>query len=105
MLTATARLRLLAVTIALQTFDLLLPLLGTEAVREANEMALKSQTFTVKHGEEHRCDNPAQQHQIRDERPCYTKSMHEPRPQRQICHSTSAFSCIVILHFPEQCYH
>jgi hypothetical protein len=104
-LTATARLRLLAVTIALQTFDLLLPLLGTEAVREVNEMAFEGQTFTVKQGEEHRCDNPAQQHQIGDERPCHTKSMHEPRPQRQICHSTTALSCVVVPHFPEQCYH
>jgi hypothetical protein len=41
-LTATARFRLLAVTIALQTLDLLLPLLGPEAVREGNEMALES---------------------------------------------------------------
>jgi len=58
-LTTTARLRLLAVTIALQTLDLLLPLLGTEAVREVNEMALEGQAFAVQQGEEHRCDNPA----------------------------------------------
>jgi len=47
-LTATPRLRPLAVTIALQTLDLLLPLLGTEAVGECNELALESQTFAVK---------------------------------------------------------
>jgi len=104
-LTTTARLRLLAVTIALQTFDLLLPLLDSEAVREVNEMALEGQAFAVKQGEEHRCDHPAQQQQIGDERPCHTKSMHEPRPQRQICHSITALSCVVVPHFPEQCYH
>jgi hypothetical protein len=60
-LTATARLRLLAVTIALQTFNLLLPLLDSEAVREVNELALEGQAFAVKQGEEHRCDHPAQQ--------------------------------------------
>ena len=104
-LTTTARLRLLAVTIALQTFDLLLPLLDGEAVREVNEIALESQTFAVQQGEEHRCDNPAQHHQIGDECPCHTKSMHEPRPQRQICHSITALSCVVVPNFPEQCYH
>ena len=46
--------------IALQTLDLLLPLLGTEAVREVNEMALECQAFAIKQGEEHRCDDPAQ---------------------------------------------
>jgi hypothetical protein len=40
-LTATAGLRLLAVTIALQTLDLLLPLLGTETIGEVSEMALE----------------------------------------------------------------
>jgi len=104
-LTATARPRLLAVTIALQTLDLLLPLLDGEAVREVNEMALEGQAFAIKQSEEYRCDNPAQQHQIRDESPCHTKSMHKPRPQRQICHNTSAFSCVVVPRFPEQCYH
>jgi hypothetical protein len=104
-LTATARFRLLAVTIALQTLDLLLPLLGPEAVREGNEMALESQAFAIQQGEEHRCDNPAQHEQIGDERTCHAKSMHEPRPQRQLCHSTSAFSCVAVPSFPEQCYH
>jgi len=79
-LTATARLRLLAVTITLQTLDLLLPLLGTETIGEVNEMALESQAFAVKQGEEQRCDNPAQHYHIGDKRSCHTKSMHEPRP-------------------------
>jgi hypothetical protein len=79
-LTATARLRLLAVTIALQTLDLLLPLLGTEAVREFNEMALEGQTFAVKQCEKHRCDNPTQHQQIGNQRPCHTKATHEPKP-------------------------
>jgi hypothetical protein len=61
-LTATAWPRLLSVTIALQTLDLLLSLLGTEAVREVNEMALECQAFAVQQSEEHRCDNPAQHH-------------------------------------------
>jgi hypothetical protein len=90
MLTATARPGFLAFTIALQTLDLLLPLLGTEAVREVNEMTLEGQAFAVQQGEEHRCDNPAQHHQKGDERSCHTYIMHEPRPQRQICHSTGA---------------
>jgi hypothetical protein len=71
-LTATARPGLFAVTITFQTLDLLLPLLGTEAVREVNEMALEGQAFAVQQGEKHRCDNPAQQHQRGDERPCHT---------------------------------
>jgi hypothetical protein len=91
-LTATPRPRLLAIPIAFQTLDLLLPLLGTEAIREVNEMVLEGQAFAIKQGEEHRCDKPAQHQQIGDECPCHTESMHEPRPQRQLCHSTSAFS-------------
>jgi hypothetical protein len=71
-LTATARPGFLAVTIALQTLDLLLPLLSTEAVREVNEMALEGQAFAVQQGKEHRCDNPAQHHQKRNEHPCHT---------------------------------
>jgi hypothetical protein len=59
-LTATARPGFFGVTIALQTLDLLLPLLGTEAVREVNEMSLEGQAFAVQQGEEHGCDNPAQ---------------------------------------------
>jgi hypothetical protein len=46
-LTATARPGFLAVTIALQTLDLLLPLLSTEAVRKVKEMALEGQAFAV----------------------------------------------------------
>jgi hypothetical protein len=72
MLTATAWPGFLAVTIALQTLHLLLPLLGTEAVREVNEMALEGQAFAIQQGEEHRCDNPAQHHQRGDERPRHT---------------------------------
>jgi hypothetical protein len=71
-LTATARPGFLAVTIALQTLDLLLPLLSTEAVREVNEMALEGQAFAVQQGEEHRCDDPAQHQQRGDEHPCHT---------------------------------
>jgi len=72
MLTPTARLRFLAVTVALQTLDLLLPLLGTKTFREINEMTLEGQAFAVQQGEEHRCDNPTQHHQRGDERPCHT---------------------------------
>jgi hypothetical protein len=79
-LTATAKLRLLTVTIALQTVDLLLPLLGTEAIGEFNEMALEGQTFAVKECEKHRCDNPTQHQQIGNQRPCHTKVTHEPKP-------------------------
>jgi hypothetical protein len=71
-LTATARPGFLAVTIALQTLDLLLPLLSTEAVRKVKEMALEGQAFAVQKSEEHRCDNPAQHHQRGDEHPRHT---------------------------------
>jgi hypothetical protein len=63
-LTATARFRLLAITIALQTLDLLLPLLGTEAVGEFNKMALEGQAFAVQQCEKYRGDNPTQHQQI-----------------------------------------
>jgi hypothetical protein len=79
-LAATARLRLLAVTIALQTLDLLLSLLDGEAVRELNEVALEGQTFAVKQCEKYRCDNPTQHQQIGNQRSCHTKATHEPKP-------------------------
>jgi hypothetical protein len=44
---STATARPLAVTIALQTLDLLLPLLARKAVGEVNQTTLESQTFAV----------------------------------------------------------
>jgi len=66
---STATARLPAVTIALQTLDLLLPLLDREAVGEVNETALEGQTFAVQQGEEHRRHDPAQHQHTGDERP------------------------------------
>ena len=57
-----------AVTIALQTLDLLLPLLDRKAVGEVNETTLESQTFAVQQGEEHRGHEPAQHQHTGNER-------------------------------------
>ena len=66
---STATARPPAVTIALQTLDLLLPLLDRKAVGEVNETTLESQTFAVQQGEEHRRHDPAQHQHTGNERP------------------------------------
>ena len=65
---STATARSPAVTIALQTLDLLLPLLDRKAVGEVNETTLESQTFAVQQGEEHRGHEPAQHQHTGNER-------------------------------------
>ena len=101
----TAAARFPAAPVTLETLDLLLPTLDSKAVEKFDEVPLEGQTFTVEQDEEHRRDDPTQQHQIGDKRPYHTKFLHEPQPQRQICHSLLAFSCICILNLREQCYH